>query len=264
MAQKRLEARKVYTSCCVIFQYCLQKGIHVAWEMSERSLAWRLPIIQQLKKKCEVYEAVTSGCAVNKRDKAKGRFLQKGFRVITTHARLQRMLELPCRCPKSYVHAACTGKVAEGSGVYTPEYAQRVAKSVLQELEYQGVQQESQGRSKLLETFGNGETCFCKDLQIPSLPEQKCTSCWPRALGIQASGTSDRVLEASGRDLGTAQASDPQVSQVPFGSTYNPEQAQQVDQVASEAKARELNQKQDYSFQSCEALLELTEQDAAQ
>ena len=46
---------------------------------------------------------------------------------------------------------------------------------------------------------------------------------------------------------------------MPFGSTYNPEQAQQVDQVASEAKARELNQKQDYSFQSCEALLELTE-----
>ena len=119
--------------------------------------------------------------------------------MITTHARLQRMLELPCRCPKSYVHAACTGKVAEGSGVFTPEYAQRVAKSVLQELEYQGVQQESQGRSKLLETFGNGETCFCKDLQIPSLPEQKCTSCWPRALGIQASGTSDRFLEASGR-----------------------------------------------------------------
>ena len=74
LAQKRLAARRVYTSCCVVYQYCVQKGIHVVWEMSDRSLAWRLPIVQRLKQKYELYEAVTKGCAVNLRSREHGPF----------------------------------------------------------------------------------------------------------------------------------------------------------------------------------------------
>ena len=74
LAQKRLEARRVYSSCCAVYQYCVQKGIHVVWEMSDRSLAWRLPIVQRLKQKYELYEAVTKGCAVNLRSREHGPF----------------------------------------------------------------------------------------------------------------------------------------------------------------------------------------------
>ena len=74
LAQKRLAARRVYTSCSVVFQYCTQKGIHAVWEMSERSLAWRLPVIQKLCDKYQLRDIVTQGCAVNLRDRSKGRF----------------------------------------------------------------------------------------------------------------------------------------------------------------------------------------------
>ena len=250
LARKRLEARRVYTSCCVVFQYCIQKGIHVVWEMSERSLAWRLPLLQQLKKKFGLFEVVTKGCSVNLRDAPKGKFLQKGWRLLTTHSRVAKMLDLPCRCPKNYTHAACVGAVGSRSEQYTPEFAKRVAKCVLQELEFQEVQQESQGKTQLPELFGTGDMCFCQDLRIPNLPEQKCTVCWDRGLGC-------RPLEREvGQDSGSKVATQAE-TQGP-SSELEPQryEAGLVGDPAVEAHAGKLLKAREYSFKACESLLE--------
>ena len=135
----------------------------VVWEMSDRCLAWRLPLFQQLPKKYELFDAVAKGCAVNFRDKPQGKFLQKGWRLLTTHTRLARATELPCRCPKHYVHARCEGSLMNSSGLYTPEFARRVARHI---------QQEAQGQTKLPEAFRVGLTCVCSELQICRLAAQ--------------------------------------------------------------------------------------------
>ena len=255
--QKRLEARRVYTSCCVVFQYCLQKGIHVVWEMSERSLAWRLPIVQKLKEKYRLQEVVTQGCAVNLRESPKGKFLKKGWRMITTHPRLARLLHLPCRCPKNYQHAPCTGKVGTLSSRYTPEFSRRVAKGVLQELEYSDVQQECVGTTQLPELFGAGDMCFCRDLKIPNLPEQKCPMCWDNGLLSEVKGVSEGTVgQVSGQDAPQAKK-----AQVPSEGDDAPRQVTgsigSAEQQEVEERARKLLQCRDFSFKACEELLNL-------
>ena len=39
---KRRDALKQYVGCCIVFSYCVQRGIHVAWEWSQSCQAWRL------------------------------------------------------------------------------------------------------------------------------------------------------------------------------------------------------------------------------
>ena len=256
LGQKRLEARRVYTSCCVVFQYCLQRGIHAVWEMSERSLAWRLPIVQRLKEKYRLQEMVTQGCAVNLRDSPKGKFLKKGWRMITTHPRLARLLHLPCRCPKNYQHAPCTGKIGTASSRYAVDFAKRVAKGVLQELEHSDVQQECLGSTQLPELFGAGDMCFCQDLKIPNLPEQKCPMCWEQRLLSEdkLKGDSEgHVGQVSGQDA--SQAKVPQV--LSESSSPNRQEAGSVMHSNVEERAQQLLARKDFSFKACEELLSL-------
>ena len=50
LTKQRHEAMKVYVGCSVIWHFCVQHGIHVVWELAEKSDAWRLPIVQNILK----------------------------------------------------------------------------------------------------------------------------------------------------------------------------------------------------------------------
>ena len=121
LQQKRDEAMKIYVGACIVIHACIQKGIHVTLELSERCQAWRLPVFANLQAKYSMYQAVSKGCRVNLRDKA-GALMQKGWKILTTHRRLSELLQLPCKCPKHYKHGKCEGVSAQKSELYTKEY----------------------------------------------------------------------------------------------------------------------------------------------
>ncbi|CAE7279373.1 RE1, partial [Symbiodinium sp. CCMP2456] len=90
---KRREALKVFVGCTCVMHYAIQKGIHVTLEVADRSDAWRLPLLNQLQQKYNMFKAVASGCAFNLKEVASGRLVQRGWRVLTTHKRLATTLE---------------------------------------------------------------------------------------------------------------------------------------------------------------------------
>ena len=67
LQKKRDEAMRRYVACSCVVHLCVQLGIHVSWEMPERSQAWRLPLLHKLRDKYDLYSAVTKGCVVNHR-----------------------------------------------------------------------------------------------------------------------------------------------------------------------------------------------------
>ena len=173
---KRQHAIKMYRGASVVARFCVQRGIHVTWEWSERCQAWRLPLMQKLREKVLPFTAVVSGCSVNLREAGGDKLLRKSWRVVTTHARLAESLHLPCRCPSQYQHGKCEGGNAERSAFYTPEMAKRVVRCLSQELSYHSALQECEGVSQLPEGFGLGEFCVCGD-QLDPQQALTCGSC---------------------------------------------------------------------------------------
>ena len=55
LQNKRRDALKQYVGCALIFSYCVQRGIHVAWEWSQSCQAWRLPLMQKLAQRYQPY-----------------------------------------------------------------------------------------------------------------------------------------------------------------------------------------------------------------
>ena len=78
LAEKRRVALKQYTACAIIFHYCLQKGIHATWELSQSCQAWRLPLFQEIQRRHVVHFSNIRGCQVNLRDKM-GNLISKGW-----------------------------------------------------------------------------------------------------------------------------------------------------------------------------------------
>ena len=95
--QKRQEAIRMYVGAACIVHECINLGVHVTWEMSERCEAWRLPLMQRLLNRYGLKVAVTKGCQVNLRDRPQGQFLQKGWKIATTHEQLAEHMNLPCK-----------------------------------------------------------------------------------------------------------------------------------------------------------------------
>ena len=152
------------------------------------------------------------------------------------------------------MHGTCTGAKAHDSGLYTPEYAKRVAKCVLMELDQTGIFQESQGKSQLPEFFGTGSACYCKDLRIPNLPEQKCIHCWDRGGILEASGCEGELLEASGR-TGDTQAQPKEVNSAPRERPPG-EAGCHLETMGVEELATRYMSQNKYDYKSCEHLLE--------
>ena len=174
--EKRQAAMKLYKGCVKVMFFCAQSGIHATWEWPERCQAWRLPIIQSMLRDLGLHVATTQGCRVNLRESEQGSFLQKGWKLATTHQRLAEVMHMPCHCPCNYQHARSESRLLQQSGSYTPEYAKRVVSVLLQELNHQGVVQECKGQSSLLEGFGEGPRCTCGS-EKRTQQESQCAWC---------------------------------------------------------------------------------------
>ena len=178
---KRRDALKQYVGCAIIFQYCIQKGIHVTWELSQTCQAWRLPLLQKLAAKYEPLFAVIRGCQVNLRDD-KSRFIKKGWRIMTTHTLMAERMNLPCTCDHRTPHVACEGSLTRKTAYYTKEFAKRVCEAILHDTTRQQLHDEFQGLSKNHGMFGSGTVCVCKDGRQHG-SEIQCGHCTEETMG---------------------------------------------------------------------------------
>ena len=172
---KRQVATSVYVGCSVIWHYCVQQGIHVVWELPEKSDAWRLPLLQDMIRRYNPKTATTKGCQVNARDGA-GKLVQKGWKLMTTHQRLAELFHRPCKCHRNYEHGKGETRAGTGTIVYTKEFCRLVVQAVQQELSYHGVKQESLGKSQTPDLFGGGSACMCH-VTCQSVHAQPCACC---------------------------------------------------------------------------------------
>ena len=159
---KRALAIRVYESTVEIAETCVQLGVHVSVELSERSEAWRLPSLQKLRFQMGLRTTVVKGCAVGLRG-MDNQLMLKGWRVVTSHARLAEQLNKPCRCVPKYEHARCEGANARSSQRYTKEFAKLVYEALEIEGGFQEVVQECTGVDRLPEGFGLGLMCTCSE-----------------------------------------------------------------------------------------------------
>ena len=82
-------------------------------------------MFQRLRFHMGLHTSVVKGCSVGLRGQD-GQLIQKGWRIVTSHARLADVLHKPCRCISSYRHAKCEGSNARSSGRYTEEFCRLV------------------------------------------------------------------------------------------------------------------------------------------
>ena len=239
LKQKRACAQRTFVGAAIVYRFCMQQGVHCVWSMSEKSDAWRLPILQQLLQHESTRQAVTHGCQVGLRGKQEGQLVKKGWKLITTHTRLAQVMNNKCNCHKKYIHGRCEGEVASRSMHYTEQYARRAAEVITMELSHADVGRECQGYSSLPEGFGEGGTCEChKGLFGTGV---RCGWCLQGDLQIfdQASGIQGDPT--------------PKVPQEQVLEPENPDEesysAQEV--IAAEEKAKELLVRQDYSEAAC-------------
>ena len=170
LAEKRRKVLKQYLGGCAVYQHCMQMGIHATWEWAQKSHAWRLPFMQRLDKKYVPYYAVTQGCQVGLKDPRSDRLMHKGWKIMTSHARLAEQMHMPCRCGHEYHHAKCEGSLAGSSAFYTQAYVRRVCRVLQQELSQEGLTRELEGRTSLLSMFGGGSQRVCSELQSHGSP----------------------------------------------------------------------------------------------
>ena len=169
---KRALAMKAYQGTVELVKTCVQLGVHVSVELSERSEAWRLPILQDLRFRMGLHGCVVKGCSVGLKD-SEGRLFQKGWRILTTHTRLAEMLNKPCRCHMKYNHAKCEGKEAQHTRQYTGEFGRLVYEALSREGDCDKVLEECSGKSRLPEEFGLGLGCVCGAKPV----EEPCGRC---------------------------------------------------------------------------------------
>ena len=208
LEEKRAEAMRIYVSSCVILRVCVQKGIHVTLELSERCQAWRLPLLHNLQTKYSLHSAVARGCRVGLRSRRDGQLMRKGWKIVTSCRRLAEELDLPCRCARNYQHGRCEGIAAKESELYTPEFTRRAGKAILQELDHAAVLSEAIGSSSLPCQFGEGMRCMCSEVSLPKR-KQLCGHCLLQADVItqespvqQGRGSREQVRALEGIGLG--------------------------------------------------------------
>ena len=172
---KRREVLKQYVGASCVYQHCIQSGIHVTWEWSERCQAWRLPLVQKLQEKYQPFVVVTHGCRVNLRDNER-RLLRKGWKLMTTHKRVAEFMDQKCSCPKGYRHGLCEGEMTRKSAYYTHEFVKRFVEAIRYELTGEQVREELKGSMHVPQLFGSGENCYCHDLDKHGM-KLKCGSC---------------------------------------------------------------------------------------
>ena len=162
LEEKRREVLKQYVGGSIIFGFCVQKGIHITWEWSQSCQAWRLPLVQKIIQKYEVFFAITRGCQVNLRNQ-EGSFVSKGWKLMTTNKLMADRMNLPCSCAPNTKHVPCEGQLTKKSAFYTSVFAKRVCEVILMGSTNFQIQKELQGDFTEGDLFGKGLFCICKE-----------------------------------------------------------------------------------------------------
>ena len=165
LQEKRRDALKQYVDCSLIYHYAVGKGCHATWEWSQTCQGWRLPVIKTLMEKFQPYFAIVRGCRVNLKDEH-GKYIQKGWKIMTTHQLLSQAMNLPCQCEKGTCHVPCEGKLTTKTQYYTVEFANKVCRTLLKDQTKQDLLKTLSGKTTLGEFFGEGPTCECKQGQL--------------------------------------------------------------------------------------------------
>ena len=253
LAMKRAEAMRMYVGSCIIIHACVQRGIHVTLELSERCQAWRLPILSSLQQKYTMYSAVSKGCRVGLRDR-QGVLMQKGWRVLTTHKRLSELLDLPCRCPKHFKHGKCEGDSASRSELYTKEYARRAAKGITQEMDFSKLQQECQHARLLPVSFGLGEVCACAEVSLPQ-KRRLCHVCLSDEDMVNTSQGSMIPNGVVSSDLQEGMSSEGCAHHILMSMDHNQKSMHECEELAQKLLRRRM-----FDHDTCTQLLELVHQ----
>ena len=118
---------------------------------------------------------------VGLRDPKNQGLLRKGWKFMTTQ-------QSSCKCPPTYKHARCEGGNAGMTAYYTPELVKLVCKGIFRELDSQLLQREMEGRSCLLNRFGEGGFCVCSELKIHDAAVSCgcCCQCSEKHVGEEA------------------------------------------------------------------------------
>ena len=162
LESKRKEVLKQYVRGMIVYVYCIQKGIHATWEWSQSCQAWRLPLLQQVVRKYQVYFSIVRGCQVGLKDK-KGNPVSKGWKLMTTHELLAQRMHLPCSCGKDTRHVPCEGHLTKQSAYYTSPFAKRVCSTILQGVTDTQLKRDLQGHFMEGDLFGKGTFCVCEE-----------------------------------------------------------------------------------------------------
>ena len=210
LATKRKHAIRQYLGASAIYQHCMQTGVHATWEWAQRCQAWRLPFMQRLDKKYVPYYAVTQGCQVGLKDPKSGRLMHKGWKLMTSHARMAEHMQLPCLCGAGQHHAKCEGQLATNSAFYTPNFVKRVAYVLQHEMSQKNLVREMEGQTSLLSLFGKGGECLCSEVQSHG-SDHKCGWCVSREPEEMAGAQQEMSCVAMGSRL-TSQMSDDEIN----------------------------------------------------
>ena len=176
LEEKRRLVLKQYVGACCVYRHCVQQGIHVTWEWSEKCQGWRLPLLQKLQEDFGLYAAVVHGCQVNLRNPQNQRLLKKGWKLMTTHKRVADMMHMPCKCGRNYQHALCEGNMTRQTAYYTKEFVKRFVAAIKHEMGRKHLVAEMNGETQLPRHFGEGPSCYCKEVHQHGI-KLTCGSC---------------------------------------------------------------------------------------
>ena len=122
--EKQGKAVQQYTGAIQVAEVARSQGTQVHWEMSERSDAWMLPLVQGFLQKFHFGRVTTHGCCVGLRT-VDGRLpLCKGWTVASSNPSILQHMNL--RCQKNHMHGECRGRSASASARYTDIFARKV------------------------------------------------------------------------------------------------------------------------------------------
>ena len=144
------------------------------------------------------------------KDPKTGRLLHKGWKMMTSHARLAEHMNMPCMCGAGQHHAKCEGALATTSAFYTPDFVRRVAYVLQHEMNQKDLVREMEGQTCLLRQFGQGGECSCAEVQSHG-SEHSCGWCLSRENEQQQVGQADQTEMAMGSHL-TSTMSDAEIN----------------------------------------------------
>ena len=175
LGERRRELVKQFVGMSCIVHLAIQQGIHVSVEMPAKNDAWRLPVLQSLRNKYQLMFVTAQGCMLNQHN-SQGLPTRQGWSVLTTHQRLARMCDLPCRCGRHVAHGKPEVQATMEVQRCPKELAHRICHAIQQEGSHHEVVEECSGKTQLMESFGEGEFCACMDVSLP-FQSRKCAMC---------------------------------------------------------------------------------------